>query len=216
MVKLIRRIKDIFLGVPIEFTKLVKITGQYEQNARFGIVRGMDKRMTFTGILIFWVVLGFGQIIDTDNSVVIIKASHGDGSPVEGTITGMEGTIRFDPENLDMSKFEVCIDPGTILTGKGMRDGHLKGKQFLAVKKFPLICYVSEQFIPTDKGYITTGELTIKDATQRVSIPFTFDSGVFTGSIEFDRYDYDVGNDNEKRVAPRIRAEITCVLLPEN
>ena len=41
---------------------------------------------------------------------------------VNGTFTGMRGTLQFDPLNLSGSVFSVCIDPATVNTGINRRD----------------------------------------------------------------------------------------------
>jgi polyisoprenoid-binding protein YceI len=93
-----------------------------------------------------------------------------------------------------------------------MRNWHIKSKRYLSVKKFPRICFESKQVISADEGYVATGDLTILEVTKQVSIPFSYRDGILEGTLKFDRHDFGVGDDNEKRVAPELDVRIKCIL----
>lgn len=161
-------------------------------------------------VLVFPVLTG--QSIDSENSVVTITAYHGDESPVEATMTGMTGSLEFDPENIEQATFDVCVDPSTYKSDNFMRNWHIKTNQYLGAGKFPQICFTSKQVIGADEIYVVTGDLTLRGISRQVSIPFSYEDGVLEGTMEINRLDYNVGNDNEKRVAPKLDIRIRCVL----
>ena len=152
------------------------------------------------------------QSILKDSSKVVIHAYHGDGSEVEGTIRGMSGEVSFDPSDSGKASFQVCIDAATIQTGVKFRDRHLRGGQFLKVKKFPQICFTSSKVEASGDGFMVWGTLTNKETSSEISFTFIYQEGVLKGSIDLIRYDYGVDYKNEKRVAPEVKADIYCVL----
>src|SRR6476659_8359323 len=59
------------------------------------------------------------------------------GLNVTGKISGLSGTIQFNPSNLSASSFNVSVDANTINTGIDMRDNHLKKEEYFNVAKYP-------------------------------------------------------------------------------
>ncbi len=174
----------------------------------------MKKRIVFAALMMAGAALAYGQLIDSDNSVVEFISSGPEAETVEGTITGMTGTIQFNPQALEESSFNVCINPATIQTGKGMRDKHLSGKKFLGVKKFPLICFTSQQLEVTLTGFVARGELSLKGVSLPVEIPFTFENNVFRGSFDLNRQEYGIGNSGTGMVGNDVKVQISCVIIP--
>ncbi len=156
-----------------------------------------------------------GQVINPDSSYVSFQIQKGSSDTVPGTIRGMEGRIRFDPENLSAARFEVCVDPATIETGIGMRDRHLRGGQFFDAKDFPSICFSSKHVDRHQDGYLLKGNLTLLEATREVEIPFTFKEGVFKGSFSLNRLDYGLGFKRTGMVGDPVEIGIYCVTYPE-
>ncbi|MEP6948161.1 MAG: YceI family protein, partial [Ginsengibacter sp.] len=97
------------------------------------------------------------------------------GFNVNGSFTGLEGTIQFDPGDIAHTYFNVSIDANTVNTDNGMRDDHLRKDTYFDVKKYPRILFVSTKVTPSSKSGILLifGKLTIKDQTKDISFPFT-------------------------------------------
>lgn len=172
----------------------------------------MRKTVYIFSLFLFSAAMIMAQEINADSSRVVIIAFHGDGSDVKGEIRGMEGSVLFDPSHPTDGKFEVCIDASTIKTDNGMRNWHLKSPSYLKVRKFPAICFESQEIMATGDGFETRGLLTIKESTLEAVIYFTYEEGVLKGRTEINRHDFGVGGDNEERVGPVIQADIYCVL----
>jgi polyisoprenoid-binding protein YceI len=139
--------------------------------------------------------------IDSANAQVKFSIKS-DGKETKGMFTGVKGEIKFDGEDLAGSYFNCTIDVATINTGVDGRDHHLKSKDFFNVEKYPVATFKSEKVEKDNAGFKATGNLTIKDSTKQITIPFTFDNnngkGVFKGKVTIDRNNYGVGRpDNE-------------------
>lgn len=135
------------------------------------------------------------QPVDTKSEVKFTIKNF--GLNTNGSLSGLNGTINFNPSNLSAASFKVTLDVNTINTGIGMRDDHLKGEDFFNVAKYPNISFVSTSIKAENNGYIATGQLTIKGITKNISFPFTAVSQnggtLFTGSFSINRKDFGVG-----------------------
>ncbi len=135
---------------------------------------------------------------DGKNSAVTFKIKNF-GSNVEGSFADLKGTIRFDENSLTATQIDVSIDANSIDTGIGMRDNHLRKKDYFDVKNYPRIRFVSSKVAATEKPstYSLTGTLTIKNTSRQISFPFTYSvvngNPVFKGQFQIDRRDFDVG-----------------------
>lgn len=133
------------------------------------------------------------QALDTEKSIVTFEIGNMIINTVEGSFKGMKGSVNFNAQQLATSKFEVCIDAATVDTDNEKRDAHLKNADFFDVEKYPTICFKSNAITQTDKGYVTTGDLTMHGITKKVEIPFTYQDKVLEGTLTVKRLDYKVG-----------------------
>ena len=121
------------------------------------------------------------------------------GFNVNGSFTGLDGIIRFDPKEPDDSHFDVSIDANTINTDNNMRDNHLRDESYFDVKKYPRIHFVSTKITPSGKKeeMFMFGKLTIKDQTKDITFPFratpSQDDYLFRGSFKINRKDFGIG-----------------------
>lgn len=151
------------------------------------------------------------QKIDTKKSKITFEVGNMKVNTVEGTFTGMNGTIHFNQEELTGSNFNVCIDAATVNTGSKKRDDHLRTADFFDVEKYPTICFTSKSIEKTAKGFITKGELTMHGITKMVEIPFTYSEKTFTGELKVNRLEYKVGEEtNTFMVGDEIELVILC------
>lgn len=154
----------------------------------------------------------FSQTISSEKSEAKFALSNLGFNTVNGTLTGMEGSIDFNPNELDNSSFQVCVKVNTIKTGIDKRDEHLLGEDFFHSEKYPTICFKSESINKTGTSYETTGKLTMHGVTKTVSIPFTFADNTFMGSFIMSRLAFKVGEDTSTFSAgDEIEIEIICI-----
>jgi polyisoprenoid-binding protein YceI len=121
------------------------------------------------------------------------------GFGVDGTFSGFEGNINFDPQNVAGSSFDITINASTVNTDNSLRDEHLRGDNYFDVKDYPKIRLVSGKVAVLNKSgmYQLTGELTMKGKVKPVSFPFsatpTADGYAFKGSFKINRKDFGIG-----------------------
>ncbi|MCO6496747.1 MAG: YceI family protein [Chitinophagaceae bacterium] len=119
------------------------------------------------------------------------------GIAVNGTLSGIDGKIYFNPGDLASSTFNVTVRTNTIDTDNSMRDASLK-KDYFDTEAFPVIRLISSKVSKAPDGsYNFSGKLTIKGITKDVTFPFqAVDRGnsyLFTGGFAINRLDYNVG-----------------------
>ena len=173
----------------------------------------MKRNILLFSLLLLSAQIAVGQqAINTRASKVTFDVSNMSVTSVDGTFSGMQGTIRFNPSDLSNATLDVCIQASSVDTENSQRDEHLQNEDFFEVDKYPTICFQSSAITRTSSGYLARGTLTMHGVTKTVSIPFTFANKTFTGELTIDRYDYDVGPSSSWTVGREIEMEIVCVL----
>ncbi|HTR30992.1 MAG TPA: YceI family protein [Puia sp.] len=149
--------------------------------------------------IIFGLLLATNWTVDTANARVGFSV-HGPFGTVNGTFSGLAATIHFDPNDLPGSSIQASIDASTVNSGIGLRNHHLKSEeQYLNTDKYPRISYTASRIERTGSGFRALGNLTIKDVTRPVAIPFSFtpngNNRMFKGAFSFRREDFHVGKE---------------------
>jgi len=96
------------------------------------------------------------------------------GEAFTGKFENFDAVINFNPNDLAAAKVVVTIDTNSADAGKAERTDALPSKEWFYVKKFPVAKFVSDDFklLESDK-YTAKGNLTIRDITQEIVLPFT-------------------------------------------
>ncbi len=159
--------------------------------------------------------IGFAQYkpIEQGSSLKFTIKNLGFG--VDGSFSGFEGLINFNPQNLAASNFDVTVSAITVNTDNNMRDDHLKGDSFFDVKNYPKIKLASTQITNIKSGtYLFNGQLTIKGKTQPIKFPFEAaangDGFVFKGSFKMKRKDFGVGGTSTVSDELEVRINVTA------
>jgi polyisoprenoid-binding protein YceI len=117
---------------------------------------------------------------------------------VNGQLSDLKGQIIFDEAQPEKSSFKVNLSVSTLKTGIDKRDKDLKSASFFDLAKYPLVSFVSKKISKTSSGFEVVGDLTIKNKTKEVTIPFTFsgsgESGTFKGHFTLNRLEYGLGD----------------------
>lgn len=127
-------------------------------------------------------VAGEEYQIDRAHSRVGFAVTHMLLTTVRGHFNEYSGTINYDKDNIANSSVNVTITSSSIDTDNERRDNHLRSDDFLNAEKFPKITFVSKNVLEKDDGHVLVGDLTIRDVTKEVEMPFEI-----TGSLETDR-----------------------------
>jgi len=133
------------------------------------------------GIFIFMLVLGTFNSqaqqakewkLDKAHTSVTFTVKHF-FTIVNGNFTDYDGSFNFDPDKITGSKFTFSIPVASVNTNNQKRDADLVSDNFFNAAKYPEIKFVSTKFEKkTDTEFIVHGDLTIKDVTKRIAIPF--------------------------------------------
>ena len=141
--------------------------------------------------------------IDPAHTRIGFVARHAMVTKVRGSFNEFEGTATVDGDNPANSSVRVTIEAASIDTRNAQRDGHLRSNDFLAMEEYPQITFVSTDIRQVDETtFEVTGDLTIKDVTNQVTVPFEFEGAAqdpfgnqrfgFDGSVTISRKDYGI------------------------
>jgi len=145
------------------------------------------------------------------HSAAIFTAKHMMVTKVRGHFSGIEGSLEFDPDELEADVIEAQIDVSTLCTGNEDRDAHLLNDDFLAADAHPQITFEGTDVDHLGCGeFDLIGDLTIRGQTREVSLEVDYqgcwetsywEDGVdkgpirrlgFEASTRIDRHDFDV------------------------
>ncbi|MDQ6693436.1 MAG: YceI family protein [Chloroflexota bacterium] len=114
--------------------------------------------------------------IDPGHSTVEFVAKHMMITSVRGRFPDVEGTIRFDEENIANSSVEATIQVATVTSGSEQRDQHLRTGDFFLVDEHPTFTFKSTRIEPKGSDeYKVTGDLTIRGVTKQITLDATFE-----------------------------------------
>ena len=167
----------------------------------------MKKFLIILSITLFLIPIQ-AQEIDSSNSLVTFEISNFGFKSVEGSISNISGTADFNSENLNLCRFDVCLDAVTIDTDNTKRDLHLLEEDFFDVENHPEICFYSEEVIKLSDGYAVTGTLTIKGIEKSTTINFNYSDKTFLGNLNVDRFDFGLGSEGGFMIGRIVAIEI--------
>jgi polyisoprenoid-binding protein YceI len=141
--------------------------------------------------------------IDGSHSSIGFVARHAMVTKVRGTFDEFTGSFTVDGDEPSKSSAQVTIQAHSIDTRNADRDGHLRSNDFLSMDEYPQITFTSTSITQTgENGFDVTGDLTIKDVTKSITIPFEFEGAAkdpfgndrvgFEGSVSISRKDYGI------------------------
>ena len=128
------------------------------------------------------------------------------GSPVPGRFEQFSAAIRFDPDALDAGAIRVEIVIASVTTENAERDDAIRSKDLFDIAAWPTALFEAREFSRTgeDGGDVAHGQLTLRDVTRAVDLPFIltivphpetpdFLLARVVGALEILRIDYGVG-----------------------
>jgi polyisoprenoid-binding protein YceI len=143
------------------------------------------------------------------------------GAEFQGAFDRFTADIKFDPQDLAGSRFDVKIDMTSVNSRDSERDETIKSDDLFAVKQYPSAHYVADHFAAKGTTYTATGKLTIRNVTRDVPIAFTFEkkdgNAWLKGSAQLKRLDFGVGQGDWKdteQVGNDVKVNFTLLLKP--
>ena len=111
-------------------------------------------------------------VVDTQgmHASVNFKINHLGYSWIVGRFNDFKGSFVFDEADAANNSVAVTINTSSVDSNHAERDRHVRGKDFLDVKKFPEASFKSTSVTKgEDKGeYKVTGDLTLHGVTKQV------------------------------------------------
>ena len=110
--------------------------------------------------------------IDPVHTNVNFTIGHLGLSTVQGRFDTVSGTIVANKVDLAKSSVQFTIQVSSVNTNNSMRDGDLKSKSYFDSATYPTITFQSTKITKAGAGYVAVGNLTIKNVTKVISLPF--------------------------------------------
>lgn len=137
---------------------------------------------------------------DTNHTSVSFTVRHLLISTVPGRFKDVTGTIALDEKDMTRSSVTAVIRTASIDTNNPTRDNDLRSANFFEVEKYPEATFKSRRIEKRGDQWVAIGDLTIKDVTKEVELPFDFNKittprGPIVGatiSIKINRKDYHI------------------------
>jgi len=136
--------------------------------------------------------------IDKNHSIIGFTIRHNELALVGGRFKDFTAAIHFDDKDISKSSVEFTAKVESIDTGVTNRDNHLRTADFFEVAKYPEMTFKSTRVERKGKGYVLTGDLTIKGVTKQVLLPFTI-----TGAIKDGRGNTRIGISAQTKIDRR-------------
>lgn len=140
--------------------------------------------------------------IDKAHSRIGFAVKHMMVATTRGEFKDYTGEWKVDLKDLSKSSIKVVIQVASIDTAEPKRDEHLCTGDFFDAAAFPTISFTSTKIAKKKDGYEAFGDLTIKDVTKKVVIPFVLNGPIETswgftaigieGALTINRQDFNV------------------------
>src|SRR3954468_11260626 len=117
----------------------------------------------FTSVSFATAVLAAPETFDFKDPKGINNAGFKLDAPLEainGSASGISGTVTFDPENPAATKGKIVVAADTLTLPNTMQQGHMRGEKWLDVAKYPEISFDAKEL----KNVKTQGDVTTADA----------------------------------------------------
>ena len=165
--------------------------------------------------------------IDPVHTSVGFDIQHLGLSRVQGRFDTKSGLIVADPNDLSKSSVAFTAQVASIDTNVAPRDADLRSANYFDADKYPTLTFQSTQIRKSGDHYVAEGQLTIKDVTRPVSIPFRYYGpiqdpwhatriGIVADPIVIHRDDFGVGSDAKlPNGSPELSNDVTVLLSAE-
>ncbi|GAA0816567.1 YceI family protein [Colwellia asteriadis] len=108
--------------------------------------------------------------VEGAHAFVEFKIKHLGYSWLLGRFNHFDGDFSYDAKSPNQAKINIEIDTNSIDSNHAERDKHLRGNDFLDVKKFPKATFVSKSIKFSDaENAVVTGDFTLKGVTKTIS-----------------------------------------------
>ena len=165
---------------------------------------------------------------DKAHSFIGFKIKHMGLIEVPGFFRDFTGKVNYNADDVTKSSVEFTAKMTSVDTGVAPRDTHLRSPDFFEVEKYPEMTFKSTKVEKSGDGWKVTGDLTMKDVTKSVEIPFNITGFIaggdrsgprmgVTGETTINRRDFNVnyGGNVPGTDIPSLADEVRVVLQIE-
>lgn len=110
---------------------------------------------------------------DRAHSFIGFKVNHNTLIEVPGFFRDFTGAITYDAKDVTKSSVTFTAKVTSIDTGVQGRDNHLRTPDFFDVATYPELSFKSTKVEKKGKGWVVTGDFTMKGVTKTISFPFS-------------------------------------------
>src|SRR5688572_5330046 len=111
-------------------------------------------------------------VIDKAHTYVGFNVRHMMVTNVKGKFNKFDGEILLDEADITKSSANFTIETASVDTDQERRDNHLRSDDFFNAAQYPNITFRSKRVISKADHLSLVGDLTIRDVTREVVIPF--------------------------------------------
>ena len=141
-------------------------------------------------------------VVDPDDSYIGFTARHMMVTNVKGKFRKFSGEIDVDEKDIRKSTAHIVLETASISTDNDRRDNHLRSDDFLNAAQYPNITFNGRRVEKKGAHLTLIGDLTIRDITREVAIPFTMTGPVrlpnghkalsVEGELVINRFDFNL------------------------
>jgi polyisoprenoid-binding protein YceI len=119
------------------------------------------------------------------------------GEEFQGRFNRFEASIRYDPADLENSKFDVSVDLSSVDTGDSERDALLPDQEFFNIAQHPKAHFVTHTFRQSGDKIVAEGTLSLKGISNPVELDVDFSASATGGILDVEailnRLEFEVG-----------------------
>ncbi len=165
--------------------------------------------------------------IDPVHTSIGFDIQHLGLSRVQGRFDTDSGHIVADPNDLSQSSVTFTAQVSSVDTNVAPRDADLKSPNYFDAAKYPTLTFQSTRILKSGDHYVADGQLTIKNETHPLSIPFRYYGpiqdpfggtriGIVADPIIVHRDDFGIGSDAKlPNGSPELGNDVTVLLSAE-
>lgn len=113
-------------------------------------------------------------VLDPTHSTISFVTRHAMVTKVRGSFTEFSGQAVIDKDDRSSFELKVDVNVASVDTRNADRDAHLRSADFFDAETFPAMTFVGTSYEIKGDVVEITGDLTIRDVTRSITIPFEY------------------------------------------
>lgn len=131
-------------------------------------------RIFFIFLMIFPMIAS-AQSFNVETKKGTVNFTYDGGT--KGTLGDVSATVKFDVSDLSKGSISGTVNVSTLDTKNGMRNKHLKGKDYFDSENYPTMTFKSISISESEGVFTIIGKLKIKTTEKEVTFKATNNEG---------------------------------------